>query len=245
MKKSFLLGALVFAVFVVLVSLGNWQVRRLAWKTALIEQLNGRIRQPAISMDKVLARFGKGESIEYLPVRLRGRFVNETEKHLYTLDQHGQPGWNIYTLMKTADRAVYVNRGFVPYKMKKLATRREGVLTGEVELTGLVRLPRAAKTFLEVDNQPRKNEWFWPSLAEMSAVDIRSGQLDKSRLVPLFVDQSSLTQAYKWPRPGTTRIKITNRHLGYVITWYGLALSLLGVYGFFLYSRKREIGEQK
>ncbi len=33
-----------------------------------------------------------------------------------------------------------------------------------------------------------------------------------------------------WPRGGTTRLDIPNRHLEYVLTWYGLALTLVAVF---------------
>ena len=38
-------GVLTFAAFAVLVSLGNWQVRRLAWKEDLIERVEERMRR--------------------------------------------------------------------------------------------------------------------------------------------------------------------------------------------------------
>jgi surfeit locus 1 family protein len=39
-------------------------------------------------------------------------------------------------------------------------------------------------------------------------------------------------------RGGTTRIDL-NRHLEYALTWYGLALTLIGVYAAFAMSRLR------
>ena len=97
---------------------------------------------------------------------------------------------------------------------------------------------------MEADNQPLKNQWFWSSLKEMSALDIEAGLVKADQLAPWFVDQQAVAQSFKWPRPGSTRINIPNRHLGYVITWYGLALALLGVYGFFLYARKSSIEDE-
>ena len=35
------------------------------------------------------------------------------------------------------------------------------------------------------------------------------------------------------PRGGVTRLDLPNRHLEYALTWYGLALTLIGVYGAF------------
>ena len=41
------------------------------------------------------------------------------------------------------------------------------------------------------------------------------------------------------PRGGVTRLDLPNRHLEYALTWYGLALTLIGVYGAFAASRLR------
>jgi len=42
------------------------------------------------------------------------------------------------------------------------------------------------------------------------------------------------------PDPARTLPRPSNNHLGYVITWYGLALSLLGVFGVWARRRLKE-----
>ena len=39
------------------------------------------------------------------------------------------------------------------------------------------------------------------------------------------------------PQGGETVVNFPNSHLGYAITWYGLAVALLGVYGVFVWRR--------
>ena len=41
------------------------------------------------------------------------------------------------------------------------------------------------------------------------------------------------------PKGGVTRVALPNRHLEYALTWYGLALTLIGVYLAFAISRLR------
>ena len=261
MKKSLLPGVATLLAFVLLVSLGTWQVRRMAWKTALIENLHKRLDQPPVALQEVINRFHKNASVEYQPVTVRGTFLHKTEKHLYALDDKGRPGWHIYTLMElkgsdcascqNRNRFVYVNRGFVPYELKNRGKRPQGQVSAKVEFIGLVRIPRTGKSYGEANNNPGKNEWYWPSLKEMSSMDAGISTEQAAQLVPFFVDERKQVKVpgkyfgkydgkfYKWPRAGVTRINIANRHLGYVITWYGLALALLGVYGFFVYGNKR------
>jgi surfeit locus 1 family protein len=42
-----------------------------------------------------------------------------------------------------------------------------------------------------------------------------------------------------WPQGGVTRLALPNRHLEYALTWYGLALTLVGVLVAFLIGRWR------
>jgi surfeit locus 1 family protein len=42
------------------------------------------------------------------------------------------------------------------------------------------------------------------------------------------------------PHPASLTPKLRNDHLQYAITWYGLALTLVGVFAFWLRSRLKE-----
>ena len=40
-----------------------------------------------------------------------------------------------------------------------------------------------------------------------------------------------------WPRGGATVIDIPNNHFSYAMTWFGIGLTLLGVFGSFAWKR--------
>jgi surfeit locus 1 family protein len=40
-----------------------------------------------------------------------------------------------------------------------------------------------------------------------------------------------------WPKGGVTEVRLSNPHLQYVVTWYGVALTLIGV--FIAFARQR------
>ncbi len=42
-----------------------------------------------------------------------------------------------------------------------------------------------------------------------------------------------------WPKGGTTRLQLTNRHLEYALTWYGLAATLIAVFAAYAATRWR------
>ncbi|MEZ5841448.1 MAG: SURF1 family cytochrome oxidase biogenesis protein, partial [Hyphomicrobiales bacterium] len=60
--------------------------------------------------------------------------------------------------------------------------------------------------------------------------------LDAARVAPFFVDAVESPPG-GLPQAGETRLSFTNNHLQYVVTWYGLAATLVVVYGLFV--RKR------
>jgi surfeit locus 1 family protein len=63
---------------------------------------------------------------------------------------------------------------------------------------------------------------------------------EAGRVSPLFLDAEA-QPGETWPRGGVTRLDLPNRHLEYALTWYGLALALIGVYSIFVIGRLRRM----
>jgi len=231
-----LLIALSLAALVVLVSLGNWQVRRLAWKEDLLATIDTRIHAEPVPLAVALAQTPAVEDMEYLPVTVEGTFLPGTEQHVLSTWK-GASGWNIYQPLRTGDGAIlFVNRGFVPYDRKEPAKRPESLPEGEQALSGLARLPLAGKPgFLVPDNNPAKNEYYWKDLAAMT----EAAGLQDENVLPLFVDAGSYGDPLKLPIGGVTNVDLPNSHLQYAVTWYGLAMALACVVGVFLWRRVR------
>jgi surfeit locus 1 family protein len=53
--------------------------------------------------------------------------------------------------------------------------------------------------------------------------------LDPDRVAPFTVDARAGQGPAGLPQGGETLIRFTNNHLGYAITWYGLAIALVAV----------------
>ena len=217
----------------VLVSLGNWQMRRLAWKEDLLATIDARIHAVPIPLADALARLRAGDDIEYLPVSVDGTFIAGTEQHVLSTWK-GVSGWNVYQPMETADGVVFVNRGFVPYDRKDPATRPEVTVGKKQALAGLARMTLPEKPgFLVPDNAPDKNQYYWKDLTAM----IAAADLQGSSVMPLFIDAGPYDDPAALPVGGVTNIALPNNHLQYAVTWYGLALALAGVAGAFLWRR--------
>ncbi|MBL4645698.1 MAG: SURF1 family protein, partial [Rhizobiales bacterium] len=103
--------------------------------------------------------------------------------------------------------------------------------TERVEIVGLMRAPELPNFATPGNSDGLDKEiWFIRNIAAMSN---RAG-LNQTVVAPYFIDEQSLRNG-ALPQGGETRVQFSNRHLGYVITWYGLALALMGVFFVFAY----------
>jgi surfeit locus 1 family protein len=209
---------------ILLVGLGVWQLERLEWKEALIAERQSRSSQPAIALP---ADLDDAARLQYLPVRVRGRFRHDRELYLAARTFEGQVGLHVVTPLVLADgRMLLVDRGWIPDGRRDPATRPEGQVAGEIELTGLVRLPGwAGMSWLKPDNQPAENLWFWIDPAAMAAAAGLDGVIPE-----IYLDAGPAENPGGWPKGGQTRIDLPNDHLQYAITWFTLALSLAVIY---------------
>lgn len=225
----------------ILLGLGTWQLQRKAWKENLIATIDQRTKAAPVDLAMIVFSDPDGlndpNGLEYTRVKVRGHFLHDKERYFYAPDAELGPGFNVYTPLETADgkSVVFVNRGYVPDDHKDPATRAQGQLSGEVEVIGLLREPRPPARFTP-DNDPKNNLWFWrdiPALAASAFPDVRANVL------PAIIDQEA-TPLGDGPRGGTTIVSLSNRHLEYAITWFGLALALAAVFTLYAAGRLRE-----
>ena len=233
--RIYLLAVLTLLTLAVLVSLGTWQVRRLAWKEALIERIEKRRAAAPVPLAEVEREYAQGGDVDYQPVTLAGRFEHGGEQHFFATHK-GASGYYVYTPLRLADgRAILLNRGFVPFDRKDPATRKEGQVEGDVAVTGLARNPLSEKPSGVYENNPDRNIYYWKDRDAMA----RAAGLDPARLLPFFVDADDAPNPGGWPMGGVTVVSLPNNHLQYAITWYGLALALAGVFAFWLAQVRR------
>lgn len=223
------------AVFAVLLSLGTWQVKRLYWKEGLLAAIEQRSHAEPVGISEIVAAEETGEPIEYLRAYATGRFLNDSERHFFATF-NGQTGYYVYTPLELVDgRYLFVNRGFVPYDLKEASTRPESLLEGEQQVAGLARARLSEKPSSMVpDNDEAKNIFYWKDIDRMAA----TVGLPAENVLPFFLDADATPVPGGLPRGGVTVIDLPNSHLQYAVTWYGLAVALLGVSVFAWLKRK-------
>jgi surfeit locus 1 family protein len=127
---------------------------------------------------------------------------------------------------------VVVNRGFVPGINGTQQTSHAESIRGTVEIVGVMRWPETRGTFTPNDD-PGRNIWF-----VRDPIAIASGK-GWGAVAPFFIEQEAPGTPGGVPQVGPVRPNVPNNHLQYAITWYGLALVLLGVFAYWLRAGRR------
>lgn len=208
----------------VLVALGTWQLQRLAWKEALIAEREALLAQPPGALP---ADLSDPEALEYLPVRVTGRYLHERELHLVARVRDRQTGIGLMTPLRLDDgRALLVDRGWVPPELADADSEAVARPKGEVTVTGTLRAGgwRGSDLFRPA-NEPARNRWLWPDLPAMAEA---AGLESAVTSVYLVADAEPGSAGY--PIGRTPEVTLTNDHLEYALTWYALAFALLVIY---------------
>ncbi|WP_036595545.1 SURF1 family protein [Ottowia thiooxydans] len=222
-------------VFLVLISLGNWQVQRRAWKHDLVARVDARIHAvpvaapPAAQWPQI-----SRDSHEYQRVYLTGRFLHQHEALVQATTALGAGFWVLTPLQASGGTTVWINRGFVSPAARNPSHRGAAAPEGEVRVEGLLRVTEPDGAFLR-NNDPASNRWH---SRDVHALTLSRG-LTLEKVAPYFVDQEAaanrrspesadgLVQPKAWPVAGLTVVRFSDNHLVYALTWYGLALGLM------------------
>lgn len=209
----------------VLLGLGIWQLQRLHWKSEIIATIAAQMALPASPLPTGDIN---PEAWRYRKAQAEGRFHHDKEIHLYAASDKGKPGYLIITPLERPDGSfVMFNRGWVPMDNRMPETRPAGQIEGLVTLSGIVRKPWLQNTFV-ADNEPQANIWFYGDLDGMAKFR------EIVHYAPIFLEADETPNPGGLPIGGQSRVKISNDHLNYALTWFSLAVALLIVYGFYV-----------
>ncbi len=205
--------------FLILCSLGTWQVYRLQWKNNLISVKKSALKAPPLTLDSVLQKAQSNKEIEFIQVQLKAKWVPNILYYVIGRTHNGRAGYHIVVPVITKnDQIIFVNLGWSP---KKNVIN----LQGSVTISGYVRYPY--KNVFTPDPIVGKREWGAVLPEQMEVGLPTDAKIIKDFYVELKdpLDYPYLQTLEQIPHT----IDLPNRHLGYIITWYGLAIAWLFV----------------
>jgi surfeit locus 1 family protein len=214
----------------ILIGLGNWQLKRLAWKQALLSEIAALQTEPSRPINAVLV---PGAMIDFARVTVAcPGLAAAPSLSLYSVID-GQAGVRLISACKLAASAygsVLVDRGFIADNQVGRPTVAE---SNEVILvTGILRQPDKANF---VTPPPQSGQWYARDIAGMAKA------LKAPEPAPLFLfAETSTNPDLAALRPIAVPPEISNNHLEYALTWFGLAAALASVYVGMLIRRRRK-----
>lgn len=190
----------------ILVSLGVWQLQRLEWKRGVLAEIDARLAAAPVAVPAS----PDPQADRYRRVRAEGALL-PGEIHVYTSGPGGV-GYRVIAPFELSDgRRVLLDRGFVPIGDKELARP-----PGPLAVTGNLVWPDDGPP----DPDRAKNVWTGRDVPLMAA-DLGTA--------PVLVVAAEVAPAGpeggpgKAPVPMPVNVAIPNDHLGYALTWFGLA----------------------
>ncbi len=217
-------------LFAILCGLGTWQIQRLHWKLALIAQVDANMTAAPLSLAQVRAL--PPDQAQYHRVTMTGAFDHVHESYVFTTAEGGTPVYHVLTPFRTEGGWLMVDRGEVPKEKRDPATRRAGNTSDTAAVTGVWRLPDAPGSFTPAPDHAHRI-WYSRNLPDMAKVD------GVALLAPELVEADATPNPGGWPKGGQTVVSFRNQHLSYAVTWFGLALGLLGIWLAYHISRGR------
>jgi surfeit locus 1 family protein len=227
-----MLGLLASAGFF---ALGVFQVKRLAWKEALLARVDRHVHAapvPAPVPDQwpLISR----ESHEYQRIHVHGSFRHDLALKVRASTALGAGYWVMTPLRTDQGHWLLVNRGFIPLDVKwpSADSREKGAV--RESLTGLLRMTEPEGTLLQA-NAPASNRWYSRDVRAMAAQQGLTGAV-----APFFLDAAAQPHQdpLAWPRPGLTVLHFNNNHLSYALTWFSLAAMTLAAMVYLLVSKR-------
>jgi cytochrome oxidase assembly protein ShyY1 len=224
-RRLILPGFFTLAGLAILISLGVWQLQRKVWKEDLIATLDAQVKAEPSPLPQpaewpMLTR----DNSEFRRVTLRAQAMADAKPaYLYTgasalRTDVKQAGYFVFAPVQLPDgQTLVVNRGYVP------AERKSTLIDGSSDIIGYIRWPEKPGWFV-AEKDSKGEIWFVRDPAAMA----------KARgwgpVAPFYIDQEAPVPPEGFPKPGPLTVKLKNDHLGYAITWFGLAVALAAVF---------------
>lgn len=232
-----LLGVIALVVFATTCALGTWQLYRLAWKEALIANIDARIHQPPVPAPAPSEWPSlNNDNAEYRRVTVTGVYQPEQQTLVQAVTELGGGYWMMTPLRLDDGSTILINRGFVLPQWRRNPPP-ESLPTGPTQVSGLLRMGEPSTTFLR-DNDPTADRWYTrdlPAIAQVRGL---------TRVAPFSIDADAASSGNnqdpaRAPVGGLTVVKYSNSHLSYAITWFALAAMVLVGVGIVIREERR------
>lgn len=211
---------LVLITFIILISLGVWQLSRLKEKKLFLASIQANLTSPAINLAEIQ------DSLPYHKVKITGQFLPNKDIYLYGRRSMSteKDGYYLVTPFKTIeDKVILVARGWFSNRNKNIIMQATN--DQQHEIIGVTMPSEKTRSYLPA-NDIKNNVWLTLDLKE--AYQTLELNLENFYIIAEGKDISNIDILL--PLSINHLAAIRNDHLEYALTWFGLAISLIVIY---------------
>jgi surfeit locus 1 family protein len=162
----------------------------------------------------------------YRRVRISGEYDSRHQILLDSMMHGGQSGYYVLTPLRTGQNIILVNRGWVPADRDRAEMPDVSVAENNRKVTG--RLDLLPRPGVKLASQAPEIDTPWPRrLLYPSVTEIGEQLGDQPYPMQLLLDANNTDGFLRDWRPP---VMGPERHLGYAVQWFGLAVTLMIIY---------------
>ena len=219
---------------VILINLGLWQVDRAAEKELILAEMEQRQTTTPLTLQQLDKLTDKG----HYHLQFSGTLLQNYTLYLDNRIVSGKPGFEVIHPVRSGDRVVLVNRGWIPMPLDRSILPELPKLPEQLDVTGIVYTPTDT---LVLKEDILNSDDDWPQLIQA---------LDMAKLEALYQELGLKIEPWILRQdPEQNELFIQEwryvnmppeRHISYAITWFGLAIALVIIYIAALLSKKEK-----
>ena len=217
-RFPWLLTIVCAGAFVLLCGLGTWQVQRMQWKERLIAQAEAAASQPPVP---VMQAYRADQEFRRVLIDCSG-LATAPFVELRTVEA-GEVGVRLISAcaLPSTPFVTLVDRGFVPDTVSDRPPVKPS--TEPVRIIGQLRMPPTPSRFAPA---PEDKIFYGRDHRAMAT----ALGVDKWLASPMIFALTPSNPEWSALRPSAPPPAFSNNHLGYALTWFGLALAVVGFY---------------
>ena len=214
-------------VLPVLLWLGFWQLDRAEQKQTLQQSFEQKSRLAPVAITDL--DFSAFDSVRYRLVTADGYYDAEKQILLDNQIRNAQPGYHVYTPLKIdgLSGVILVNRGWVPLGVSRELLPNITIDQTVVSITGRISQPANPGLLLEAIGIDQASP---PYVVQHIDYEKLSRLLDYSLIPIVILLDPDLDGGYERIWKPTFGGFGPQRHMGYAVQWFALAITLLIIY---------------
>lgn len=233
MKTRFLLYVLFILCFTLLCALGFWQLSRAQAKRALIQQAEAAKTTQILDNQSLL---NNPMPKRFQHVKFSTNLMNENIILLDNQVHKGQVGYHVLVPAHLDDEnVILINRGFIPLGKNRQELPMISPISSTITIEGYLDIAYRNP----LTKQVIENSIHWPLRVQQIDFDFLNTLMNVT-LYPMLVTLNEDSPYALSPLPMGVLYLTPERHIGYAVQWFSLAITLFIWFSYFLYKRKHK-----